>query len=311
MLKFINEFGATVEKSITLPEGNYAGLLLVNDGDVGSSAETDFADVYILKGGEPIAFLKLDELKELDNILYGMPVLTYDSTNLLFSALQLFIPFSLLPPKNTILNVEKEDHFSLQFIPKTITSGNLLLYGVIAEAGAENYMLNINRQVIQGSGRLATNLSGENFLALYVIPDANATRLNVEKDGDNVVNAETSVLIASTEMFSKIESGTLSSCLIDLAPTGSISEALNDNIRVIADHSADGTTIVYSLYATFDTARIEKSAVKTQVIEQNKIEKKFNRTVSPAKKEIIKRISPIPFTRGGRIIAGRRLGGGG
>jgi len=302
MLKFITEFDGSKEKNIKIPAGNYGGLLIKNDGDITSSAATDFADAYLLKGGEPIQFLKLDELKDLDNILYGLPVLTFVTDH--FSSIQLFAPFSMLSPKSTIVDIAKEDDFSFQYIPKTVSAGNLLFYGETAEQAEENYLMHINRQTIQGSGRLAEILAGENFLALYVIPGTNATRMSVEKDGNLVANAEIPVLIAEAEMFSRVESGTLSSFLIDLAPTGSVSEALNDNVRVVIDHSADDSTIVYGITASFDEARSQRSIIKKDAIEQNKIAKKLNATTSVAKRELISRVSRPIFEKVGRTNRG-------
>ena len=137
----------------------------------------------------------------------------------------------------------------------------------------ENFIPKLIKLDLTQEGTARFTIKHPNPLWLLCEPRAVTDKVLVLKDDLLEENASADQLIRQTEMDHRIEAGTLTKFLVDLAPNKRISEVLSDNVELSIEHAASGNSSVTCFHCLFNKERMEISATKQAVEVIDKVEK--------------------------------------
>jgi hypothetical protein len=159
-----------------------------------------------------ISNVKMTNMMHIANVMGGIP--NFEAT--VASTSRFFIPilcYDASAPEN-ILDVQEEDAFTftltnLALFTTTIASGTYTLYGEDAD-GVQHYipLLNQVTEVIGGAGNVVKQLTGENFVRVFIngMDDTDISKITIRQDGFTKVNGSPFSVRAMSNFESNIES---------------------------------------------------------------------------------------------------------
>ena len=303
MLKFIQDISANLGKAITLPAGNYTGIYLESENLAVAAGNVITAGISLILNGETLQNTDILALKDIDNIFFGKPTwaVTGGSPNDTVK-IAVLAPFEF-PGIPNALDIGGSDTFTLVYRPENVVSGSLSIYGVFSAITPENFLPCLTKLQETGSGRVRITIPDENALYLIIEPRNAADKIVVYKDGEVVADAYGIELTKLAEIQHRIEADTLTKAFIDLAPSKIISDVLSDNVEIVIEHGASGTSTVWAYNCIFKGQRIQSSGMK-QIMKQ---ESKTKRVIAkrPEMEAIL--TTPISPRIGGKTRPTPRL----
>lgn len=272
MRKFIRDIDASLGIAVDLPIGRYERLFLHADALEVATGVDITARILITLNGETIHNnIPLIDYVDINNIFRGMPTWNIKVAGTDTTEVAVYAPFSF-PKVPNALDIDKDDIFTIYFDKGNLISGTLSVYGVFSKETPENYIPKLMKLTLTQDGSTVFPIKEPNPLWLLCEPRDVTDRVLVTKDDVLEENATADQLIRMTEMDNRIEAGTLTKFLVDLAPNKRISEVLSDNVELSIQHAASGTSSVTIFYCLFNPERMDISATKQAVETVNKIQ---------------------------------------
>ena len=305
MRKFIRDVDAALGIAVPLPIGRYERLFLHADALEVATGVDITARALITLNGDTIHNLPLIDYVDINNIFRGMP--TWDTTVGATDTTEaaIYCPFGFPKVPNAI-DVDKDDLFTFYFDKGNLISGTLSMFGVLSKETPENFIPKLMKLQLTQDGTTVFPIKEPNPLWLLCEPRAVTDKVLVTKDDLLEENASADQLIRQTEMDHRIEAGTLTKFLVDLAPNKRISEVLSDNVELSIEHAASGTSSVTVFNCLFNKERMEISATKQAVEVIDKVEKAMVRHPELAATiEAITGIRNLDVSRRRSVIADR------
>ena len=273
MLKFIEDVNASQGKSITLPAGNYMGLYLESENLETAEGGDTAVNFAIMLNGEVIHDTDLSIFQTIDNVFFGMPRWTYDAPNgTQCLHIAVYVPF-FVPGSPNALDIDKDDIFTFVYRNADITAGCMSLYGDMSKTIPENYILYLTKLMETGSGRARIRVPDDNTHTLFIEPRDEGDMITIYKDQETVANAYGIELRKLTELLNRIETGTLTRSAVNLAPSGVMAEVLSDDVEVVVNHGASGTSTIWVYTLGFKAERVQRSVTR-QITKQNYVTSK-------------------------------------
>lgn len=163
-----------------------------------------------------------------------------------------------------------------------MASGTIALYGIPQE-GTQIYMPGMftNQPNIAASSREVIRLNYENVAAVYVVTTTNLDRINLVKDHQVQIDAESAALQALNNMEGRHEAAFAAGYRLNLHRSGSLSEALSDDVQVQVTTTAGGaaTPNLVTLTLDYTPDKMQRSAVLVEA----KTRARFSRKESSGK----------------------------
>lgn len=266
-----------------------------------SAAASDFGTIQLTKGGKQFVNLDFADLQAINDLKGGaVPASSTAGGAFTFAGV---LDFAIQGDNRNVLSITKGDGFTIQIdydaanITTNVSSGLCQVYGVESD-GVQAYLLNIHKfDMAVQTGDIPFQVPATNVVEWLVENDSNLTKLSVEKDGNRVVNATKSAILAMTSYENKLESYSAATPFLDinLLPTGGLESSLADNINAIVTASGSATINSYVVHLEYDLSAFESSqAVSNSRIAQQTVQTK---STSPAAKEIISNIAAQRIAR--------------
>lgn len=273
MRKFIRDIDAALGIAVPLPIGRYERLFFHAGALEVATGEAITAKILITLNGDTIHNnIPLIDYVDINNIFRGMP--TWDVTTGATDTTEVavYAPFSF-PKVPNALDVDKNDIFTIYFDKGNLISGTLSVYSVLSSETPENFIPKLIKLDLTQAGTAVFRIKEPNPLWLLCKPRAVTDKILVTKNDILEENASADQLIRQTEIDNRIEAGTLTKFLVDLAPNKRISEVLTDDVELSIEHGAEGSSSVTVFHCLFNAERMDISASKQAVEIVSKVEK--------------------------------------
>jgi hypothetical protein len=234
--------------TLEVQPGQYSALFIRVSGTTGGAA-ADQADVGLVSGtwrDRNFLSLQFQDLMQLNSMELGM-VEDTDATPFSYSAM---IPASLVGDGN-VFDVTARDNMVIRVdlsgaggvVGAAWTGGNITLLGVPAD-GLMYYLPSLvqHQPTIAVSGTDVLDVPYENVARIFFFNTTNLDKLQVSRDGQEVVNATVAQLLALSNMECRLESAFTAGFRVDLCRSRSMAEAMPDKIGMIATAGSGGAS---------------------------------------------------------------------
>lgn len=267
---------------VKLPAGQYRTLYFHWSGTAVAGqtvAAADLGQVLLSVKGRQYQRLEVSWLQPLNNAEGGIVDTTSAAGGAFsFSArLNQFYDGDLL----NILDVQDSDNVRVQVIPAStlaakVSAGTLDITAHKA-VGVQGYIRKLlQRDLSIISGTITERLGEENVKKLFIENNSNITRISVNLDGDNFIDSTRLELAEETNMNMRIETLSLTTPVLvcDLAPTGSLVEAMNDEGQIIIQGGGADTVSIIVEGVDFTPDVESRSKAMAQSAYQTKYQRK-------------------------------------
>lgn len=294
MIRFDSKNLLNGEAHLNLKAGQFAAFMIRIAGSTGAAAPViaDFGTVKL--SGEKgavfsVPFSSLQIINQMDLGQVESSIGALGGNPFVLSAL---IVASRTGDGN-IFDISDADEMELEvdlngIVAGNVASGTIKLFG-IPQDGIAQYMpeMFIHSPSITAGETDQRTLHYKNISSIYFTNLTNCDTLMIEKDGQVVVNASFAELQAMSNMDSRIESAFTTGIKIDLDRSGSMGEALSDDvllhIKATSGGVANPTVTVVSNRYDVDTLVRSSALVQAKTERKLKMKKVNSHEVLTAK----------------------------
>jgi len=279
MLQFIEDIPIQTGKTVIIkPPMRISALYLETDNSAVADADAinDIGDLTINFQSKSIVSCDLAVFNDITNVFKGKPTWSKGGAGSYGGAystidIAVLIPFSF-PNVPNALNLDGMTAMNLVWRPNKAYAGTLSIYGVKSHQ-RENFIPYLLKVPETGNGRITMHSPMYNTYLAFVTPRNSADMVSVEKDKEAWLQAYANELLRLSEINARIESGSLSSFILDFADTGVVADILSDNVQIHVEHGAAGTSTTYFYCLDFVAKRLAKDIAIKSVEYSTKIAK--------------------------------------
>lgn len=233
---------------LPIKAGQWAALMLRIQGTTGAGAAPTVANFGLVRGrfiGRPFHSVTWNANQEVNRIDLGQVEHSIGAAggNPIVSSLMILASRSA---DGNIFDVDENDDSAIEVTLDGLTAANvgggtIQLYGIPQE-GVQMYIPQMfTRQPnLAASTTDVLRLKDENVSTIYVVTLTNLDRLLGVKDGEVFCNAEVAALLAASNMDARLEAAFTTSLRMDLHKSGSLTEALSDQVELTITTTAGG-----------------------------------------------------------------------
>jgi len=273
-LRIFKNHDPSVEQPIKILNGSWSSLFIVGEGEMTDESK-EVAEIEFSVGAVPKQDWKLGDLKIYNDLRAGKPDYTRTAGTPATWSFHSLLPFYFDGAPNAFnASGKPEDQEYLIWKPIDCDTGSIRIYGVPTEL-PENYTILVERYNPAGSGRQPVDATIKNVVKILAIGDNDASRMHIWRDKVHMNDAIFGDLKKFTENISRIESGSLTATLMNLAPSETINETINQLVRYAIEHQTSVTSTVYMFGVEFDQKRIISSAQRLETIQRARIQQKI------------------------------------
>lgn len=251
-----NLLGGPVQ--LRIPPGQFAGYVVRITGTNQAGQTLAAANLGLVTGWQAHRVwlsLQFADLQIINNIDMGLvEAASAAGGAFAFSAI---IQASRVGDGNIFHVVESDDKtIALDLAGVTgviVAAGQIELFGILQD-GAQMYMPMLFTQTpnVPANSTQFTNMTYDNISDLYLTTPTNLLTVQVEKDGETPVQCLWADLLAFSNLDNRIEAAFTTGARVNMNRSGTISEALTDNVRVTLTAGAGGAAAPHIIAVSND-----------------------------------------------------------
>ncbi len=286
--KFIREIDASLDQTVDIPVGKYKGIRVVSTTIECATGVLFTASYQLFFGGKTTQDLQITQLHDINNAFRGKPSYAVnvgagvggdDIVSIGYT-----IPFEFEDPN--AIDIGENDVMNLRYVAGNVERGTIRFYGILSDYQTENYIPFIQTLQQTGDGRVRIDVPTRNNKYLFVYGRDPADGMEIYCDGKQ---KESVIPIQDAYDWSEedynLEAGDLLCAITDLSPDADkiLTDALNDDVYVLMQHLANGTSTVISISYDYDITRLKRSDLRQAIMidteNRRKIQKDKDRAI--------------------------------
>jgi hypothetical protein len=267
-----------------VPQGSYAGFMLVYRGTNIAANNTTLADLgtcLFNRKGNPLVNVPVSVLSALNNEYYGVATFSNTVGAAVFAAV--YVPCGAFWDESNIYYLNyQESYFTLQFAELASatgwSAGTVEVYGV-EQLGIERYeyqLIDQSDQIGAALSFLPKTITIPNIVNIILTNSNLVSEIQISKDDKLIVNAATDVCVANSDRLHRLETGIANTIVFELMKSKDLREALSTQTKLQFTSTGAGTLQIFVASLLFNSTKRALSVTVANQEIQNQLAKVNN-----------------------------------